>query len=448
MPCGCARILTNSACTTTCENCPIKSKPTGCNPWAFFIESNPPPIAATVSLLQTIKTLPVVSSLHATYRRRQQEKLYQRTQAAYERRAAAAGVRVLEGDELRNALRSRLAQRPHPLWPKRKGELHIFLAYFVSNWEYILPMGLAPFGKVTPFEWSSRGFDQQQRGRLLRREAMNRAMLDTFYAAHRERPIDAVVGYLSGANTNSETLGEMARGGAAIFNFCLDDKLCFPGRMVDGQFASPAAIAHVVDLNLTSAPGSRVKYAVHGGLSMFFPEAAHPDIHKPFDVPLEFDVTFVGARYGWRGPFIERLQRLLAPAGIKIHCFGNGWPGGAVTDEDLVKLYSRSRVNLGFAGVGYSRDLMCLKGRDFEVPMSGGLYLTQDNPELSLVFDVGKEILTYTDETDCARIIVEILADPQRADAIRKAGRARALRDHTWEARWTAPLKFSGLMED
>jgi spore maturation protein CgeB len=89
---------------------------------------------------------------------------------------------------------------------------------------------------------------------------------------------------------------------------------------------------------------------------------------------------------------------------------------------------------------------MCLKGRDFEVPTSGGLYLTQDNPELSLVFDVGKEILTYKDEEECARIIREILADPQRADEIREAGRARSLRDHTYLARWTSPLTIAGLL--
>ncbi len=381
--------------------------------------------ATTVPLLQTIKQLPVVSKLHAAYRRRQQEQLFELTQADYQQRAAAAGIRVLEGVDLQNALRSRLAQRPHPPWPKRKGELHIFLAYYVSNWEFVLPSALAPFGKVTPFEWTSLGFDLRQSG-LAGREAMNRAMLDAFHAAARKQPVDAVIGYLSGANTNPNTLAEMARSGAAIFNFCFDDKLCFPGRKLDGQFASPAALCDVVDLNLTSAPISRMKYAMHDGLSMFFPEAAHPDFHKPYDVPFEFDVSFVGARYGWRGPFIDKLQRLLASSQIEVACFGPGWPAGQLSDREMVRLYSRSRINLGFAGVGYSRSLMCLKGRDFEVPMSGGLYLTQNNPELNLVFDVGNEILTYKDEENCAQIIRQMLADPKGADAIRQAGRACA----------------------
>jgi hypothetical protein len=187
---------------------------------------------------------------------------------------------------------------------------------------------------------------------------------------------------------------------------------------------------------------------MHDGLGMFFPEAAHPDFHKPYDVPFEYDVGFVGIRYGWRGPFMEKLQGMLEPEGVKFGCFGRGWPAGQISDEDLAKLYSRSRINLGFAGVGHSRKLMCLKGRDFEAPMAGGLYLTQNNPDLKLVFEIGKEILTYEDEADCARIIREMLANPGRAEAIRKAGRVRALRDHTYEARWTVPLKIAGLLED
>ena len=205
---------------------------------------------------------------------------------------------MLEGQELQTALRARLAMRPHLAWPKRKREMHIFLAYCQSNWEFILPRALSPFGKVTTFQWRERGFDDTAPNWLDRRTAMNEAMLAAFHTANKEQPIDAVVGYLSGANTNPGTLGEMASAGAAIFNFCWDDKLGFPGRFVGGQSASPAAIAHVVDLNLTNAPSSLVKYAVHDGLAMFFPEAAQPDFHKPHDVPFDFDVSFVGARYG------------------------------------------------------------------------------------------------------------------------------------------------------
>ncbi len=271
---------------------------------------------------------------------------------------------------------------------------------------------------------------------------MNSAMLEAFHEANRERPVDAVVGYLSGQNTAPETLKSMAQAGAAIFNFSYDDKLDYDELQPGGTIRGPAALAAVVDLNLISDPGSRLKYALHGGLAHFHPEAADPSVHRPYDVPFRYDVTFVGAHYGFRPYFIEHLRR----QGINVTAFGRGWPDGAVPLERMVEMYSLSRINLGFGGVGHSRRLMCLKGRDFEVPMSGGLYLTQHNPELELVFDVGREIVTYTDEADCADKIRGLLKDEARAAAIRKAGRERCLRDHTYEARWTKVFELAGIL--
>lgn len=90
---------------------------------------------------------------------------------------------------------------------------------------------------------------------------------------------------------------------------------------------------------------------------------------------------------------------------------------------------------------------MCLKGRDFEIPMSGGLYLTQDNPELSLVYKIGEEIVTYKDEKDCAEKIKWLLADHKKADSIRKAAREKALKEHTWSKRFEQIFVLSGIMD-
>ena len=339
-------------------------------------------------------------------------------------------------------IKNRLIKKGINPAPKKKGELHIFLAYSMCNWENILPIALRPFGTVTEFEWRSHGYDDQSPEWLSVRDDMNVQMLRAFHDAHAEQPIDAFVGYLSGYYVNPFTLDMISKCGVTIINFCWDDKLNFPGKIVGGRYTSPAAIASVVDLNLTNSPESEIKYAFHGGLSMFWPEAAHPDIHKPFDVPFNYDVSFVGAKYGWRPRFIRTLHKM----GVDVECFGNGWDNGPLLDEDMIKLYSRSRINLGFAGVGHSRRLMCLKGRDFEIPMAGGLYLTQDNPELSLVYDIGKEIMTYKDEKDCADKIKQLLSNPDKADMIRKAGRNRALNNHSWEKRFERVFDIAGLI--
>lgn len=389
-----------------------------------------------------LRSLPLVDRAATALKARQQENYARRMQRHYEAEAARAGLTPPQGEALRTALRSRIAARRQGRQAARLGDMHVFLAYSVEDWEWILPRALAPFGEVSAFDWKSRGYNVSSPDWLERRENMNREMLEEFQAAHRRRPVDAVVGYLSGLSVAPETLRAMASAGAVIFNFSWDDTLGFPGPVQGGRYRSPAALAGAVDLNLTSTPSAIVRYAVHGGLAMFFPEAAHPEVHKPFDIPFEFDASFVGAKYGPRAGFFDRLRVLGAP----VTCFGRGWEGGALSPEEMVCLYSRSRINLGLSGIGHSLKLMHLKGRDFEVPMSGGLYLTQDNPELSLVYEIGKEIITWFSPEDCARKIRELLAEPARATEIRAAGRARALRDHTYLARWRSVFETAGLL--
>lgn len=378
---------------------------------------------------------------HAPLKAALQEHRAGTEQRRYQRIALQRGLQVPAEATLAGAVRARRAARGLPAVAGSSADLHIFLAYPLANWETVLEPALAAHGRVTPFEWRSLGFDDRREDWFRQRPAMNAAMLAAFAAAQRERPVDAVVGYLSGWNTAPATIREMARAGATVLNFSWDDKLHYRGRDADGWPEGPAALAAEVDLNLTNAPDSVLKYLVDGGLATFWPEAASAAIHRPYDLPFEYDVAFVGTCYGWRPRLVRALQR----SGIRVAAFGHGWPAGPLPDAEMVRIYSRSRINLGFGGVGYSRRLLCLKGRDFEVPMAGGLYLTQHNPELERVYRIGAEILTYRDAADCIATVRELLADPQRCQSIRAAGRARALADHTWEKRFLQAFRLAGL---
>jgi spore maturation protein CgeB len=399
-------------------------------------------IAGMRPLARRIASASCLAPVHAWLKGRVQERQAARSRAEALRLLRNSGRQVADKSEVAIELRKRRAVRRPQARPADKGQLHVFLAYYVSNWERILPLSLAPFGRVSAFEWRSHGFDDTRPDWLGRREAMNHALLKAFDDANRSQPVDAVVGYMSGRTVLASSVRQMTASGALVFNFCWDDKLWFPGPLVGDQYTSPAGIASDVDLNLTNAPDSVEKYAAYGGLAMFWPEAAHPEVHRPYDVAFDYDVSFVGQRYGWRPGFIQGLRA----RGIPVTCFGRGWEGGPLSDEEMIRLYSRSRINLGFGGIGFSKRLMCLKGRDFEVPMSGGLYLTQHNPELERVYEVGREIVTYHDIDDCARQIRRLLSSPADADAIRRAGRARALAEHTYERRYDEIFSLAGLL--
>jgi len=115
--------------------------------------------------------------------------------------------------------------------------------------------------------------------------------------------------------------------------------------------------------------------------------------------------------------------------------------------EEMVRTWSRSRINLGFGGVLGHKGAYCLKGRDFEVPMSGGLYLTEHHDELAPFYEIGREIVTYSGFDDLLEKIRWLLSNPETAEDIRRTGRARALREHTWEMRSEKVFRLVGVLQ-
>ena len=79
------------------------------------------------TLVQKLKKNPVALRLNAAVKAAIQERRAARTLAFY--RAQAEKNRIVEPKEpeLIKLLRARLADRPHPIWPKPKGALHVFM---------------------------------------------------------------------------------------------------------------------------------------------------------------------------------------------------------------------------------------------------------------------------------------------------------------------------------
>jgi glycosyltransferase involved in cell wall biosynthesis len=232
--------------------------------------------------------------------------------------------------------------------------------------------------------------------------------------------------------------------------------------------------------------------------------AANPRVYYPLPEPRVYDVTFVGQRYADRAELLQHLHT----NGVAVRAWGAGWQArkrldvahlkagmALVEDErldgvqrlvrqrlghrfrrdanreqttqsvdaidtsafgaprllqrDLVRMFSQSRLSLGFATAGDShraaRRLTHLRLREFEAPMSGALYLTEDQPELAEYFTPGQEVLTYTDRDDLLDKARYYLAHQEQAERIRRAGFERARREHTWQRRFTELFGTLGL---
>lgn len=363
----------------------------------------------------------------------------QRERAYYDFRFKTAGLRLPDEDTIKAAIKQK-----HPgIRAKKKGALNILALYHHYNWEdYSFKPALEKFGRVRHHDLCD---DTHYGGKDwfgAPRSAKNRELLALTEDRLCEEPIDVIFAYLSGAQILPETAAAISSLGIPIINLCLNDKEYFVGKIQNGFPIGSRDICRYFSLCWTSTEDSLKKYCVEGALPIYLPEGANPDIHKPYDIEKTIDVSFVGQCYGERPGIINKIRS----DGIRVEAHGAGWPSGPLPIEEMVKLYSRSRINLGFGGVDSHKDAFCLKGRDFEIPMSGGFYLTEHHPELEKVYRIGSEIATYSGTNDLLQKIRYFLAHPGEIERIRTAGFRRARNEHTWEMRFEKIFRFFGLL--
>ena len=367
------------------------------------------------------------------YRRLKREQEY------YSSRFASAKLTIPDDKAIRLAMKYRFPD----IQPKKKGALKIIAIYHHYNWENeSLSPSLEKFGQVRHYDWFENFNHQKKDWHKSTKAAMNRDLVKRAEQWIKQDAADVVFTYLSGELTSSETVQALRSFGVPMVNLALNDKEYFVGKIIRGQAMGSRDICRHFDICWTSTEDAVKKYCVEGAIPLYLPEGANPEIHKPHNMEKTIDVSFVGQCYGNRSEIIKRLES----HGIHVEAYGYGWPNGPLKTDDMVRMYSKSRINLGFGGVIGLSSAYCLKGRDFEIPMSGGLYLTEYHPELDKFYDLGSEIVTYKDFDDLVEKIRFLLSNPEKADEIRRKGFERAHREHSWEMRFERIFQPLGLI--
>ncbi|MGE0351073.1 CgeB family protein [Hydrogenophaga sp.] len=149
-----------------------------------------------------------------------------------------------------------------------------------------------------------------------------------------------------------------------------------------------------------------------------------------------YPVSFIGTSHGSR---IQRVEALRA-RGIKVVCFGHGWPNGPVAAEDMPRIIRESCISLNFAN---SQGENQIKARLFEVPGAGGFLLTEPARSLEKYYRADQEIAVFADLDDLVAKINHYLAHPQERDRIAQAGFQRTRQEHTYEHRFIQLLRFA-----
>jgi spore maturation protein CgeB len=194
------------------------------------------------------------------------------------------------------------------------------------------------------------------------------------------------------------------------------------------QFHLVDEISPAFDVCIATERAALPDYEAVGANVTYLQMAANPARYRPYDLPLEYDVTFVGQRYADRPELVLHLL----DQGIPVRVWGPGWTsdrtygekniglalaprfvlrhpraavlrtmahvrkrvsarqtistsaerrlariaGPSLPYEELIRMYSRSRISLGFSTTGDARyhdpvKVRQIHLRDFEATMSG-----------------------------------------------------------------------------
>lgn len=327
------------------------------------------------------------------------------------------------------------------------------------------------------------------------REGMNRRLLDVSRA---EKP-DLMMAILFKDEFDPLVLREISSGMPTLNWFC-DDHWRFDNYSC--QWAS--CFTWVVTTAVSALP----KYAALGHRHVIKSQwACNHSLYRKLDLPLRYDVTFVGQPHGNRRSLIETLRR----AGIRVHVWGAGWEAGRISQDDMIRVFNQSRINLNLANASVpvtgvarpsdsppdvshsglrsriSRGLDTLpfgshikalarawrltpghvasirerapaddtneacyseqiKGRNFEVPGCGGFVMTGRADNLDQYYEHGKEIVCFDNRDDLIEKIRYYLAHESERAAIAQAGYDRTVREHTYAHRFNDIFSRMGLL--
>jgi spore maturation protein CgeB len=218
-------------------------------------------------------------------------------------------------------------------------------------------------------------------------------------------------------------------------------------KLIVGQIACPLppdSFLKGYDLILTSFPHFVPRLRDKGIASEYFRIGFDERIlEKLGGIPKDVDASFVGGISRHHGKAVPLLDYLAS--NVDMTFFGYGartlpWSSpvrkrhrGEVWGLDMYRALARSRITLNRhinVAENYANNM-----RLYEATGVGTLLLTDLKDNLGDLFEVGKEVITYSSAPEAAELIRYYLANPNEAQTIARAGQDRTLREHTYSHR-------------
>lgn len=269
---------------------------------------------------------------------------------------------------------------------------------------------------------------------------MNRRLVAAVRAA---RP-DAII-ILKGETLSAETLAALRALQRPLVSWWVDDPFRTPKAMRHFHFFD---VLYMFDkgrlAELDSLGARRIVY---------LPCACDQNTYRPQSLnPAEYPelsctLGFVAAFYPGRGALLSHMR------GLDVGLWGPGWDAAPELKELPPGTWRGRRIAASDAAKVYNSARICpnvhhpqtrsggLNSRTFEVLAAGGFELVDNVMGLDENLEAGREIVIYSSPAHFRELVDYYLAHPEERSAIIERGRARVLRDHTYEQRLLTILR-------
>lgn len=193
------------------------------------------------------------------------------------------------------------------------------------------------------------------------------------------------------------------------------------------------------------------KYESEGIKNVIYtPFGFNEKIYEKRELPLKYDVSFVGGYNPSRQWTIKQLEK----EGIRVNVFGRGWSkeNSWVSQDESINIFNQSKINLNLSNavnndLGFLlwcvtspktyKPLLLLrktkeqiKGRHYEINGCGGFQLSYFVPGLNLVYEIDKEIAVFENIEKLADEIKFFLKSDDLRNQIALSGYKRSIKDH------------------
>jgi hypothetical protein len=338
-----------------------------------------------------------------------------------------------------------------------------------------------PMQHISDPEWKRGG-----------RARMSEQLLEEVRRAHEKKSLDLFLSYFYNVHVEAEAIRQIQTLGIPTVNFYCNGA---------HQFHLVAEIAPAYDFCWVPEFQAVRYYEAVGANPLHIGMAADPESYHPIPgIRRDIPVIFIGQLYADRAQWLAGLLRRGVPLQIHTRSYtrivakGNGCPPpirrsyvrqafqdlqkhgpaylgrrilrmiitrrarqriSAVAklppdDEGMLLLFARSHIVLNLShvydgGNAGGKVKAHVRLRDFEVPMCRALYFPQYSDELSLYYDIAKEVISWQSLDELVDRIRYYLNHPTEGEKVREAGYRRARRDHTWDQRFRLLFRKIGL---